>query len=169
MGKIPEPTTGKAYKYKPLIQEYLDSIPTTNGLYLYGKYYGHGKTSLAAIVLKQFAVKGIYGYWMNYKTILNIEFNPDNSEKNKMWECPVLVVDEFDLVETSVEKSVRKTIEFEALLRYRYGNELPTIITSNLALDDNLIKKFPHAEGIRSVLSDCTTPINVYGKNWRKL
>lgn len=168
MGNIPDPTTGKKFDYKPKVQEYLDKIPnTTDGLYLFGREYGHGKTSLAAIALKYWAKKGVYGYWINYKSILNIEFSND-AEKKRMWDSPVLVVDEFDLVESSDENSARKTLQFESLLRYRYGNETPTILTSNLNMTEDLVKKYPHIAGIRSVLSDCTIPISVYGKNWRK-
>ena len=162
---------GKSRKflYKPIIEEYLETIPTTQGMYLWGGNLGHGKTSLAAIIMKAFAKKGIYGYWLNYRTILDIQFDHKNPDKNRMWDCPLLVVDEFDLVETNVEKSARKTIEFETLIRHRDSNNLPTIITSNKALDEKLIKDYPYVAGIVSVLSDCCDTVKVYGEKWRKI
>lgn len=166
--EIPDHATGEAFKYKEVIGEYLKSIPTTQGLYLHGREYGHGKSSIAAIILKAFAAKYMYGYWLSYKNILDLQFDDTNPDKKRMWQCPVLIIDEFDPVESRPENTARKLIEFENLLRYRYTNQLVNIVTSNLTMNQKVLEKYPGLVPIASVLSDCTTPVKIYGKNWRK-
>lgn len=166
--------------YFDKMKEYISQIPSSDGLYLYGKRLGHGKSGLAAIVLKEYAARYKYGLWIEYNAMYNAEisnamFNSEQTMADKMRYCEVLVVNEFDPEEVENKnddgqnsKSRRKTLLFEEILRERYARDLPTIITSNLD-PLSMRDEYPHTLGIVSVLSDCTRTIKVSGRSWRPI
>ena len=160
------------FTYKAKVQDYLDSTPNVKGLYLHGPL-GHGKSAIAAIVLKTYAYKGIFGHWLNYKDLVNIQYNnvkfdQDTLLIDRIRECSVLAVDEFD-VPPDPKQGGRGVDIFESILRHRDQNGLPTIITSNLKPNQETIDKIPFLAGLLSVASDCTTSINVKGEKRRPI
>ena len=169
------------------VQEYLEHarliIPTGRGLVLYGPP-GTGKTLLATLILKALIGQGHDGYFTTYADMLTrltlTKFNAEEQEwfKRRVKLAGVLVIDDIgreqqqrvhvrnaettgtiDLTTTLAERA------FEDVIRARTANQLPTLITSNLDLNDIQTK---YGVNVISLLREQSTSVRLEGADWRE-
>lgn len=121
-----------------------------NWLVLYG-VHGRGKTGLAAAVVNHLLghqQQVLYTRLQDAIRAIQSRYNQDENSParfdvygdldadavlNALKRAPVLVLDEFD--EANAVKADKQSI-VEAIIRFRHGEVLPTIITTNLSPDE---------------------------------
>lgn len=130
--------------YEDLFDAYIKSI---NGLvYQNGLsfvFFGHnesGKTMTAIHMLCSAIERGMSGYYITFKDLMNLYNNSEfgrEDDATKMWryvkDCDFLVVDEIGK-ESKTSENVLGT--FEELVKHRIGEMKPTVLITNV--------KFPH-------------------------
>ena len=155
--------------HKEAIEKHLDNsvfnLQNAKGLLLFGMYSA-GKSGLASICLKYYAIKHRkIGLWVTHSDIPGyyidkVMYDEDQRYVDRMESVPVLVIDEFQLrpdpgyVEWVVENTVRRRIE----------NRLVTIITTNHT-PSQLLERYP---ALSAPLEECLLPIKIQGHNFRK-
>ena len=110
-----------------------------NGIVLSGPV-GTGKTGLIAAAVNALAFSGhrpLYTRVQDLLTSLKALMNNDRGETpdmllDKVKRAPTLVLDEF----TTNQTTDWRRDQIEELIRYRYGNQLPTLITTNSRRDE---------------------------------
>lgn len=140
-----------------------------NGLLLYGNY-GSGKTHLAAAVSNALIHKGtpvLFGTFITHLENIRQEF--DNAGQraylSKMKVTPVLVID--DLGKEKKSEWTRQVL-FD-VINYRYEHLLPTIITTNLASNENFDALANHVEGaVWSRLCEMCNFVETKGTDYRQ-
>jgi DNA replication protein DnaC len=120
----------------------------SKGLYLTGSV-GVGKTSLMALIARWFAKYFIVKpYFVTTGVLFDMYFEKKYTEVNKLMESTVLFLDDLGR-EYGSDYPLSK---FENFMEYRYGNMLPTFITSNLKIED--LKKREGFERIADRIND---------------
>lgn len=121
------------------------------GMLLWGTR-GTGKTMLSSLIAKAFLADGVAAYFTTFPELLSSLMSSWNSTEDKRWfhlkvrSAPLLIVDDVGR-EMKQRRAVSgvgmkdfntATSEFaiESVLRHRLANSLPTIITTNLSIDD---------------------------------
>lgn len=159
----------EGHEYAKMVRRYGDRIQEFArkglGLYLYGPY-GTGKTSLAVYVMKE--VMGRAGRTILVRAgevkdlIINrVEFEPGVTYAEMMDSVDVLVVDNLNSDLSRAWASER----FEDLIRHRWNQKRPTVITSNVSPGD--LEDVVTA-GAASLIRDACIPVLVEGVQWRK-
>lgn len=123
--------------------EYLEAadyyVGNGYGLYFQGDR-GTGKTLLATILLKQLLDTGVDGYFTTFNDMLDNFVAGWTSDEQRTWfdsrvrNAPLLVVDDIGK-EYSGRVGVSKVM-VDNIFRSRVNNALPTIITTNLSVDE---------------------------------
>ncbi|SHE77121.1 primosomal protein DnaI [Seinonella peptonophila] len=147
------------------------------GLYFYGSF-GVGKSYIAGAIVNELAENGISSVMM-HMSALSVEMKESISEQNvsskitALSEVPVLVLD--DIGSENISPWLRDDI-LSIIFHQRMTNQLPTIYTSNLSLDE-LHDYFSYTQkgGTESVkgarimerIRPFVTPIYLKGKNRR--
>jgi len=135
------------------------------GLLLYGSL-GSGKTSLGTIALKYCLAKGgrALSFRVAYMLDQLISFKPRELPNGApliegLENVNLLLLDDLEK-----ETDRRRIAALETVIRARYDDELPTIITTNLKKED--VFEF---EWLKSMLHDSYYHYKVEGINWRAL
>lgn len=165
VSKIPD------FPYKKTVEEWVlgfrKKYNKGKGLYIYGEY-GHGKSALAAILLKTSIANQIPALWLNFKELQKISinedktmFNPDVSMLERAQNVEFLVIDEVQ---------VRSNLHWplgvlDDLVRYRFQNKRMTILTSNVT--PNTLKTTEMTMSLASILKEAVDILRVKGKNFR--
>jgi DNA replication protein DnaC len=120
----------------------------SKGMFITGSV-GVGKTSLIALIGKYFAKYfPIMPYFVPTGVLFDMYFEKKYTEVNKLMESTVLFLDDLGR-EYGSDYPLSK---FENFMEYRYGNMLPTFITSNLKIED--LKKREGFERIADRIND---------------
>jgi len=129
---------------------------------------GTGKTFLAVEILKAALNLGYSIYFISLSEILKCikDGFEDKTKKeifeNKIKDVDFLVIDDVKDYDSSTPFAL---MEFEALMRYRCQNNLPTIITTNLSLEET---KHVYSESLLSIFTSKMKIVEVVGVDYRK-
>lgn len=159
--------------YRPAILNYVKKMHETEpkgwGLYLWGAP-ARGKTSIASNILKQAIARGGRALSIRCNAMVNSLANlkktiiaPDDipleqAAKNIQY----LLIDDFQLQDQTWKSDL-----LEEVIRSRYDERLPTILTSNLKGDE--ICKDHNLDWLSSILSERYLSLNIDGPDWRKI
>lgn len=110
-------------------------LGTKNSLVFYGDY-GTGKTGLMCGVANELLERGVSVLYVRVHDLIEDvqdTYSADSEQTTKeilqkYKTAPVLLIDEFNIHKTSADKLDK----IEQIIRYRYNNNLPTLITTNL-------------------------------------
>lgn len=147
-GKIPKEKPGQFYY----------------GLYLYGDF-GVGKTSLLAPIFTKLAAALGGGLWLPFLSFMNQvkDGYNDNTAQQKIDQAkrtPVLMIEDFGSVARDTETAHTIDVIWQ-IVYHRNGNNLPTLITSNMADDDAAVH---FNDGIMQRVKESLKVIHVGGK-----
>lgn len=149
-----------------------DRLREGKGLYLYGTY-GHGKSAIAALILKSAAAKAILGLWINFRDLTEAKidktsFDDFETLRERAFSVPLLVVDEFEVC----LPDWYNVKLLDNLVRTRHQDKKITIITSNHSPKDLLFpnnKELANLSGsFLGVFPEVFNMVHVNGKNFRK-
>lgn len=164
-------------KYRPMIQRYVKNIIEVGGegmgLFLWSIKNGTGKTSLAALVMRQFLKHGASGYYCRCDELM------DDVIKNKMFDefttvrdwvrtCDVLVLDDVGKEHKGASGYAENLIE--SVIRDRVQRKRATLISTNLSPDQ--IPKM-YSKDLADVMKEAFYIVNVLGvegggRYWRE-
>ncbi len=156
--------------YKQYIVEYTENIianvQNAKGLFIWGDF-GTGKTGIAAIICKAALNKGIVPLWIPAERVPSymcdeIYFDNDTLMKDRLFEVPLLVMDDLRLREQINLKSDWIERWIEGVIRRRMDARKTTIITSNNNPADLAKLKAVHA-----ICSEAMTFVEVRGHKFR--
>lgn len=150
------------------------------GLILHGTK-GTGKTMLSALLLKELLVDGHDGYFTTFSEMLSTLMGGFSDADERVWfhsrikNASVLVIDDLGREirkrhavkgEGLVEKtSPIAEAAIDQVLRHRTASSLPTIITTNLDLDE---LERDYGSNIISLLRERSVLYEFTGKDWRR-
>lgn len=155
--------------YKQRIMDYIDNMPeherNGKGLVLFGPL-GSGKTSIGTIILRNALARGARALSIRSADMVDELMSqkpmvlPNGAPiKEALTNVNYLLLDDF--VKENVDWRLRKV---ENILRARYDNDLPTIITTNMKRDEMF-----KIDWFKSLISDKTRydGIEISGERWR--
>jgi DNA replication protein DnaC len=138
------------------------------GLILHGKAMGTGKTLLASLLLKNLLASGYDGYFVQFNEMLDAFTGGWRNEEERRWfnrrvrNAGVLVVDDVGR-EHKGRLEVAESM-FDTVIRARHDDARPTIITTNLSLDD---LRSGYSSNVMSLLSGVCYDHEVTGLDYR--
>lgn len=148
-----------------------------NSLYIHGSV-GTGKTHLAAAMANELIEHGkrvVYTKFADLCRALKNAYEKDSKETedsvlHRYRACPMLIIDDLGK-EKPGEWSAAILYD---IIDYRYRNLLPTVITSNFALENAPARLAPApadstAEAIVDRLYEAYYPVQVRGSSWRTM
>jgi len=159
--------------FKQRVVDYVKTMHLTvekgRGLLLYGES-GTGKTTLACIILRQAMARGPNKAW--FEMASDIDFHGLHREVSSPEGYPVwdmltealyVVIDDLGVQ----RQKVGERISFDAgwverVIRGRYNNQLPTIITTNAPED-----VFAIGTGLEAIIREKYDIVEVAGVHWR--
>lgn len=154
--------------YRNAVEQYMgklkENLEAGCGLLLRGPY-GSGKSSLAAIVLREVAAHGCNPYWLEA-----FELSGGWRKQDKRYfdsrKAHLLVVDDLGMEDDrkAGNESFPRLLIRQAL-RFRLEREMATIITTNLTLED---LEQVHGDKFIALLNRHMTYVSVEGKDWAK-
>lgn len=159
------------FPYKKRIIQYIENlrehIDRGEGLWLWGDY-GTGKTGIAAILAKAALNKGYMPCWIAAENIPaymceDIYFSDDLLMRDRIFQVPMLVIDDIRLRE---QKNLRSDwIErwLEGIIRRRRDALLVTICSSN-----NSPFELKKLKAVYAISQEAMEFIEVKGKNFRE-
>ncbi len=157
------------FDFKQSVQDYIDDMPNLEakgkGLILFGPL-GSGKTSIGTIILRNALARGARAI-----SIRSTEMIDKLCSKNQhrlpngapllegLYNVNYLLLDELE----PEDKDWRER-KLESVLRHRYSEDLPTIITTNMSRKEMFAIRW-----LKSLLSDKSKydGIQIDGINWR--
>jgi DNA replication protein DnaC len=163
-----DPEGDLADTVRDYIDNFADNLYYGRGITFDGPL-GTGKSFGAAVVLKELIKKGYNGYFITFDDLLNVQSRGwDDPESNKEFytirDAEILVIDElFDALEGTRKKELLSDT-LERIIRYRVGNRMPTIITTNLKPDQEA-RAYPR---VASLLATNQIRCHVPGDDVRK-
>ena len=155
------------------VDEYLLSFEYNyhygRGLCFYGPL-GTGKTLLATHVLKQTIKLGYSGYFIQFADLFHAWAASWKDEESKeeveryMKRAQLLVLDDITTDKRNSEGFLQAGLE--AIMRYRYNNNLPTILTTNMREtgSQSISEQFSRSY---SLISGVTTWLTMEGADYR--
>lgn len=166
-----KPTNAGAKRVFALVKEYTEKIHDNyvfgQGIFFYGSN-GVGKTNLASIILQE-AYRHRYAVsymTMNKITPIGVKAAYDEEVRDfynrRILNRDFLVIDEVGK-EQQGEKQANITV-LEEVLRLRSSNKLPTIVITNLSIDDF---KYRYGSSIMSLLLQRFIDIKLVGEDFR--
>lgn len=138
------------------------------GLCFYGPL-GTGKTLIATHVLRQTLKMGFSGYFIQFNDLFHAWASSWKDAESKeevevhMKRAQVLVLDEIRTDPRNKEGFLQSGLE--AIMRHRYNNNLPTILTTNMR-ESEIRDEFPRPY---SLISGVTTWLTMEGADYRPL
>jgi DNA replication protein DnaC len=156
------------FDFKQIIKGYIAKMHLHEraglGLFLYGSV-GSGKTSLGSIVLRNALARGGLVLSMRAVDMVDeltsrrpVDLPNGSSLINGLRNVNYLLLDDF-----VAEDKVWRTNKIESVLRARYDERLPTIITTNMTKDD--VFEIPW---FKSFLFERFIGVKITGIDWRK-
>jgi hypothetical protein len=126
--------------YETVLDKYIDNINTKvidNGLsFVFYSFNGAGKTHTAVKVLIEAIEKGLSGYYIIFKDLLNLYNSSEFARKPDAEKLYTEVINSDFLVidEIGKESSITDNIlgNFEQIIKYRTGFNKPTIMITNI-------------------------------------
>jgi len=164
--KIPD---GLSYKHR--INDYMvngrENIANGVGIYFSGPY-GSGKSSAAAIVGKEVRKIGKTVHFVTFAELkkrlaTSEEWREGVSYEDRFEAVDLLIIDDLGREHMGSSGFVESTLD--TLVRARYNDCKPTIITSNISTKDFSSR---YGESLVSILHESMRIISVKGKNWRE-
>lgn len=133
------------------------------GWILYGKL-GSGKTALASLILKYCLAKGGRVLSFNASDLLNklALYDPPPVPSGAPLQTALAKVN-YLLIDELQEEDVKRLKNLEIVLRARYDDRLPTVITTNLPKER--IFEIPW---LRNMIEDRYEGAEIVGIDWRK-
>jgi len=133
------------------------------GLLMFGDY-GSGKTSGGVLILKEVIARGGTALMtpserISSAVIEKTTFDGEETIWERMQDVDMLLID--DLRREHVKDFGRSVIE--SLIRRRYDQRLPTLVTTNADMDE-LVRRY---EAAMAALGERCQPILFDGVNWR--
>lgn len=166
--------------YKKHIEKYLSLLEQMAqkgiGLYLFGSL-GSGKTSIGAYILNQVMAYGCSCHFVTADTFKKEICYNFNKKRYDTGIGEISILDRYRNVHFLLlddlgaeNPDVRSKTEIESLIRYRYNNLKPTIITSNLdsKKDSNIHLESVYDKPLCSILKESTIALKITGIDWRK-
>lgn len=136
-------------------------------LLMYGAN-GTGKTWLSSLIVKEAYIHRFSSYRVTLQTYLDLQFKKENPEALKAMErvenADFLVIDEVG--KETFSKSLFNVTVLEELLRKRETLGKPTIICTNLPLENGLYEQY--GKSIESLISGNYLPIKFMGSDFRR-
>lgn len=160
------------YEYHTVIADYFrdlrGNLERGRGLLLCGPY-GSGKSSIAAIILREVVAHGCDGYWLEaFELADGWRGKTTSKERDRRFvesrRSHLLVVDDLGMEDDrdATRESYARLLVRQAL-RYRLEREGATIITTNLTVE-NLERM--HGDKLIALLKRHITPVLIEGMNW---
>ncbi len=154
------------------IAEYLTNLEQNledgKGLYLFGST-GLAKTGIASIVLIEALRRGRSGYFITLDGLVDLYAGGwKNDDLKEQYKDVVLGTDVLVIDEVGNESKTNTQLVsgcFNDVLRKRFNNLQTTIVTSNLYFKKT---KDVYGEEVYSILSECTTPHEFVGVDFRQ-
>ena len=164
IGQIQDAGIQRSFVERYLTKEQV--LDTNMGVLLWGDH-GRGKTAIASLILRFASGHGIFGHWIDHDTLINTlwydkkaQFTPEQTLVDRIETCPILVIDEFDLV---IKKDRMSDTTLEKLIRRRSFDQKKTVITTNL--DTSIFSR--DMKGLWSLCHEEMHIINVQGEDLR--
>tara|TARA_R110000824_G_scaffold105420_4_gene249507 strand:- start:67 stop:705 length:639 start_codon:yes stop_codon:yes gene_type:complete len=158
-------------EYKKLLENYVEKLAVNdkygNGLIMVGPF-GSGKTGAAAAVLYEATRRWGKCRFVSARDLGRIA-NDYSLEKQRHWKdlrrYQFVVIDEVGCEEKNKDTRESQLIKqaTEDLVRHRYDNELPTILTTNMQVP-GLMGRY---ECLASLFMDSYQFVPVIGVDWR--
>lgn len=149
------------------------------GLLLHGGIQGTGKSLMAILTLKGILAKGHDCYFTTFSGLIERLMSGWDSKEQKAWfhsrirNATVLVVDDVGremkqrrMTSDGMKDYNTATSEFaiESVLRHRVANALPTIVTTNLSVDQ---LRDSYGQHFRSLMGEAMLQVAFRGTDWR--
>ena len=161
------PKNERGFTYKQEIYNYCRALhvmePQGFGWILYGGF-GTGKTALGCLILKYCLAKGGRALSFRYADLLDrlmsfkLQFAPNGAPLDvALANVNYLLIDDLE-----VEDGERSR-KLETVIRRRYDECLPTIITTNESSD-----RLSEIEWLRDMVKPCFYTADISGVNWRQ-
>lgn len=137
------------------------------GLLLHGTH-GNGKTLIASLLLKRLLADGVNGYFSTFTQMLDTYASGWRSDEHRQWfdrkvrNAPLLVVD--DIGREHKGRIETSSSSLDTVFRSRVQNALPTIITTNLSLDEF---ERAYSSGVMSLVTESSITQLFQGEDWR--
>lgn len=155
-------------KYRKPLRDYIRSMHILErhgqGLFLFGEH-GTGKTAVGVIALRNALARRASALFISAQTIVSRLNSPrplplpnGAPVEEAIRQVHFLQVDDLG----SEDRADWKQPEVEDAIRYRYNNDLPTIITTNLEK-----KQVQEIKWLVSLMTHKVTPLEITGINWR--
>ena len=130
---------------------------------LFSGLVGNGKSMLAILMLKTLLAEGFSGYFGHFPDLLDQYRSTWRSAEERQYyqrhirNVDFLVIDDVGKESTigGVEQRAVASTVFDTLVRHRLAHALPTIITTNLSMDDFAMR---YGEGLVSLIREYTVP-----------
>lgn len=138
------------------------------GLAFYGPQ-GTGKTLLAAHILKGALKRGYSGYFIQFADLFHAWASAWKDEESKeeveryMKRAQILVLDDITTDKRNSEGFLQAGLE--AIMRHRYNNNLPTILTTNMR-ESQIETEFPRPY---SLIAGVTKWLTMEGTDYRPI
>jgi DNA replication protein DnaC len=161
-------------QHKNIVEKYLrnldENVRKGYGLLLFGNN-GVGKTSIAAVILKECRRRGYRCFFGRSAELLDafenkISYTEGISVWDRCVQVDALVIDDF-----GHEKNLfggREMAIWERLLRERSDNFMATFLTMNMHMDE-FKERYSNYVSIMSVLTEMVFPVVVAGDDLRSL
>jgi DNA replication protein DnaC len=162
---------GADAKALQMISDYLENsgyyVNRGMGLLFHGTH-GSGKTMLTTILIKQLLAEGVDGYFTTFNNLLDNFASGWRDDENRKWfekrvrNAPLLVIDDIGKENKNLNNMATNAVD--GVLRSRVQNSLPTIITTNLSLNEF---ERSYSSGVMSLVSETSLTHEFQGDDWR--
>ena len=152
--------TEDAPRIRVTVEQYLTDFDSNYrygmGLVFYGGL-GTGKTLVACHILKELIKRGYSTYFIQFDDLIDTwgkRWADDDAcafLEGKLKRSEVAVIDDMKTDKRNLERFLEAGLE--AVVRYRYNNSLPTIVTTNLTIDQQMVE-FPRVFSLLTAVND---------------
>jgi DNA replication protein DnaC len=129
---------------------------------------GTGKSFAASVILKELIKRGHQGYFITFDDLLQLQRRgwddiSESEEFERIRTSEILVMDEVFATQMSQKQKDFLAESMERIIRFRTANRLPTILTTNLSFDEQVLA-YPR---IMSLLSQTQEWFEITGEDMR--